>query len=222
MTSAVFIGGNKAVLQSFRRTAVFGEIFDSIVLEEQLSRVAGSLASGTVYNYIFIDEAFDRMELASFIEQAKNTAAGKKSCFVLVGGSADTDRQKLASGMITGFHGFLSKPFNLEDLEQVVKLAAKVRAVGSKHRLRAAAGLILADIIQSLEKEDRPSKTLWREIEDSCNWYKKLTGDSITLAVVDPLHKITGVERVKQSKGLSKLVKNLITSRLRALLPGSD
>ncbi|MCB0343553.1 MAG: hypothetical protein KDD66_00475 [Bdellovibrionales bacterium] len=217
MQKAVVISRNRSLLRDFKRIADASGMYSSVDMYDNLDSVGSALVSGGKYDVVFIDETFDNIAFASFIENAKRTQGAKLARFVLLCDDKHRDREIIANGMMAGFHAFLSKPFNVKTLEEIAALADKVHGKGTKHRLRAATGLLLSEIIHDTGEQAPRPLNLWKEVESSCDWYKKVTGESVTLTVVDPLHQVPAVERVKHYKGVSERVRNLIKERLKTL-----
>ncbi len=217
MPNAVIISRNKTLVRALKRAVDNCDLFNTVETQDDLDKVGSALVSGGKFAFVFIDETFENIALASFIENAKRTDGAKKACFVLVCEEKSRSREIIGNALMTGFHAFLSKPFNVSNIQETIELALKVNGRGSKHRLRAATGLLLSEIVHGSKDEVSGPTNLWKEVEASCNWYKQVTGDSVTLSVVDPLHQFSAVERVKHYKGVSERVRSLIKERLKNL-----
>lgn len=196
-----------------------------VVSVHDLKEAQGQL-SLSPFHLVFISDAFGEEDIAVFIEKARLSPGGAHSAYVLLLKPDSQHRSAVSNGMILGAHGFLCHPFTVSAFEDATVLALKVALQNSKSRLRTATGLMLTNIVEEFQERDKKDKDeipkdLWQQVQESCETYKRVTGDSITNVVVNALHKVSPSKRIASYNGASKRVRQMFAvkfkKRLRAL-----
>ena len=160
--------------------------------------------------FLFSSEIEDK-DIATFIEFTKKRLNALEAAFVMLLKPDEQTKENISSCMVFGIHGFLCEPISQEGLEEIIQLARNVRGQGSGARLKAASGLLLSDIREQNEEKKRTSPSdIWDEVKESFDWYKKVTGQSVTVSVVEDLRKASPTERINEYNGASKRVRNLV------------
>lgn len=133
-------------------------------------------------------------------------------------GGEETSRNDLADHFFAGFHGVLNDPMTEEALTEVLNLASNVANSETQHRMRAAAGLIVSEVFREGASGSFEGN-LWQEVREACNKFKRVTGESITCAVVNPLVNNEATSTGSYT-GVSKRVRRLTQERLRKFVRG--
>lgn len=200
-----------------RQTDQF-DVTSAHTLDEGLS----TLMTGARFDLYFIAKAFEEDAIVNFVERVKRIDRTRFPVFVLLIPSGQTSAEVVGQHMLLGMHGFLCEPYSENGLQEAVKLARGVALQQTRQRLRAAAGLMLSDIMD----EHRATKgaavngmDLWSRVKETCETYKAVTGESVTTAVV------TQAETGSNSgfatyRGVSKRVRDMFRKKFRDRLRG--
>lgn len=173
------------------------------------------LKEKTPIDFLFVSNSFGLEEIAYFIEYAKKSAAGAESACILVCQTEEQTFAAIANLMVVGIHSFLSEPFSLERVEEAVELAASVKLQSSVTRMKAAAGITLAEILNSRPGRDESLKSNWDEVDAVWAHYKRMTGNSLSNAVVGDFASISPTKRLPVAEEHSRKAKSVFESKLR-------
>ena len=197
-----------------------GLAFREVNSLHSLEEAMPALSKSPKLDFIFIPDTFDEKEIGEFISSAKKSRAAEHASFILLNRESTQDKDEIAHKMVLGFHGFLFEPYSEAAVEEVLSLSKKVYEKKSQARLRAATGLMLTDTIAEIEgiSPDDDSRNTWDKVKHSCEQYKKLTGESLTLAVVGTLEKLSPSKRLPIYNGASTRVRSLLKDRLKRTL----
>ncbi|MFN8389318.1 MAG: hypothetical protein U0136_03410 [Bdellovibrionota bacterium] len=178
-----------------------------------------SVIEHNLFDMIFIAESFGENEIAEFIAEIKRGKSGANTAFVLVMKSQIQDSNTVANNMFGGVHGFLCEPFSLDRVEESVKLALAVRNQSSGVRLRAATGLMLTEVINEIDpsppSEGDSQKSIWQKVNDNCEKYKILTGESVSMSLIKDIKDARPSERMPKYTGVSNRVRGLLERKFR-------
>jgi len=122
--------------------------------------------------------------------------------------------------MAVGVHAFISETLSVDRVEEAAKLAAAVKLQSSAARMKIAASLTLAEIVK---KKDRNSavpteRDVWREVQTIWTNYKRMTGNSMTNAVVSDLAGMSPSKRLPVGDEPEKTKKSIFEKKLRDVL----
>ncbi|MCB0323012.1 MAG: hypothetical protein KDD69_05540 [Bdellovibrionales bacterium] len=173
------------------------------------------LNTGESHQVIFISTAFGPDASGSFIERARRSNGAQQSTFILLATSGGLAAEEVGSSMLLGFHGFLCGPYSMESVSDAIGLAGRVQLQTSQLRLKAATGLMLADTIAEGWGAESPADDAWQRVQRTWETYKRVTGESLTAAVVDGLHKIAPGKRLPSYTGVSQRVRKLFAERTK-------
>lgn len=172
-------------------------------------------------NFVFIADHFEESAIAEFISRTKKSAQGKDTAFIMLHSSNLQNKDTIANQMILGFHGFLFEPYSEASILEVVSLSGRVKQQQSNARLKAATGLMLTDTIAEINGENEEEAShldTWQKVKHSCEEYKKITGESLTLAVVGALDKMGSSARLPSYTGASRRVRSLLKEKMKLRL----
>jgi len=126
--------------------------FDKPVLFHTLSEAEPRFQEAPMIDIALISYEYPEYLLSSFIEKSKQAPSGIDAAFVLVLPAKDQDSETVAKNVITGADGFLFEPYSVDQLDEIVQLAARVKKERSEARERAAFGLLLDDLLQMIDR----------------------------------------------------------------------
>jgi len=194
--------------------------FSNVDSVHSLDEATGKFTATKKIQFVFINEQFDDSDTAEFISAAKGSRAYANSAFIMLNTSNEQHKDTIANHMIVGFHGFLFEPYSEDSIFEVVSLSGRVQEQESSARLKAATGLMLTDTIAEMNgnAEDPVHKDTWEKVKHSCEEYKKITGESLTLAVVGALEKMSPANRLPKYNGASKRVRSLLKEKMKLRL----
>src|SRR5262249_35099195 len=123
----------------------------------------------------------------------------------------------ISQNMLVGVHSFVSEPLSVESIEDATRVGNAVRLKASGVRMKAATGLMLAEILEESEKGSGGSEkqNLWERVQNSCERFKELTGQSVTTSVVKDMEGLAPSKRLPRYGGVSKRVKAVFERKLR-------
>jgi len=189
---------------------------DDVQSVSSLHEAKKRLKESTPIDFLFVSNSFGLEEIAYFIECAKKSPASQKSAVILVCQTQEQTFAAVANLMVVGIHSFLSEPFSLESVEEAIELAASVRLQSSSTRMKAAAGITLAEILNSREGSDQKLRSSEdKEVNAVWNQYKRITGDSLSHLVVADLATLSPTKRLPQAEEHSRKVKSVFEAKLR-------
>lgn len=192
------------------------QIFSAVETIQNLDEARTTLVTNQPFTHIFLSSTFSMPDVAKFIDWAKRRKPDQMLAFVLLLRPGQADSGNVANNMVMGIHGFLFEPFTLESIENVVNLSRTVSQKDSHMRMRAATGLMLTDMFPTEKAHpDDPPENLWQRVNSTCERVKHLTGQSVTMTVVQGLKKLSSAERVPQYDGASKRVRGLLERKIR-------
>ena len=189
-------------------------------LEEAEELYRGGHRYGT---HVFAD-SLEGTDITVFIDKVRALSKTHEEVFVVLLGANDTKSLSVAHHMFGGIHGFLCEPFTGESIAESLALAQAVVKQRSSLRLRTAAGLMLNDIVEEFERDSAgaaakpPAGDLWDRVQHTCDRYKALTGESISVAVVEPLKHNDTTDRIAGYTGVSKRVRERLRLRFKEKL----
>lgn len=189
-------------------------------LDEALALLIG----GNRFNLYFISGEFDANDIVSFLDRLRRIDRSGSSANILLLSHGSTNSDLVAQHMLCGMHGFLCEPYSEEGLRDSIRLARSVALQQSGDRLRAAAGLMLYDIMDEHESSKGAQvkgKDLWTRVKETCDTYKQLTGESVTNAVIQPMKSSNMETRSTTYRGVSKRVRDLFRKKFRERLKAS-
>ena len=209
-----FLETRLALQQTMERSGIFQFVESAHCLEEAKQAILSSASFG----HIFIANSYAPQETAELIESIKARSKGRTT-FVLLLRSGDQDSQTVANSMVAGFHGFLCEPFSIGAIEESVKLSAAVKSKDSSIRLRTATGLMLTESMPPVDEESGTMNgDLWQRVQETCDRYRHLTGESISVSVVRDLKSLPASQRVPNYNGASKRVRGMFERKLREVV----
>lgn len=125
----------------------FGKTFQYQSLRESLTKLNGAER----VDVVFVSHRFTREEIGEFVGQAKQTAQGQDSAYILVMKASQQDSGSVAQNVMLGVDGFLFEPYSVDQLVEITELSARVRKERSLARETAAFKFLLNDIVNSLD-----------------------------------------------------------------------
>lgn len=198
--------------QLIQQCAEFKEI-DTV---QNLDEARASMSLQSPVSHAFISGTFSLTDVATFIDWAKHRQGRRPTAFVLLLKRDHVDSSTVANSMVMGIHGFLIEPFTIDAIENIVKLSQTISQKDSHPRMRAATGLMLTDMFPAPPTEEGAEhENLWKRVNATCDRVKHLTGQSVTMTVVQGLRKLSAAERVPQYDGASKRVRGLLERKIR-------
>ena len=188
-----------------------------------LARGLSLLESWPGYDVVFVSAYLNADAVSDFVEEARSKSIGYRATYILLFDKDTEKRVTIANNMLLGFHGFLTWPFEEHTLDEIIELSSKVHGHDSVLRLRVATGLMLTEMRENagIELEEDTLDDISKQVEASCEWYKQVTGKSVTSGLVKTLEGIAPTKRMFNYKGVSKRVKDLFERPFAALLAAS-
>ena len=189
-----------------------------------LDEALALLISGSRFTLYFISNAFEQNDIVSFVDRVRRVDRSGGATLLLLLSQSDTSSELIAEHMLCGMHGFLCEPYSEDGLRDSIKLARSVSKQQSSDRLRAAAGLMLYDIMDehdAAKGQSNNGKDLWTRVKETCETYKALTGESVTNAVIQPMQSSKMETRSTTYRGVSKRVRDLFRKKFRERLKAS-
>lgn len=208
-----FVETRVPLLQIATRCSRFKEVFSVHNLEEAYQSIQGS----EKIEYIFLSNTFGQEQIAAFVERVKKTPGRGECAFVMVLGKEGQETSTIASNMLVGIHGFICEPLSAENVERAAQLASAVRLQESGVRLRAATGLMLAEVMEANDpqKGDGNRGSLWNRVQESCERFKELTGESVSVSVVRELQEAPPSKRIPKYNGVSSRVRSVFERKFK-------
>lgn len=168
----------------------FGEIHNSQNIKDALKRLAEDPVE---YDVVFVSSEFSEAEVAAFIAEGKAAKRALDAAFVLVLKGKDQESSTVAQNVIVGADGFLFEPYSVDGLVEITKLATKVRKERSGAREKAAMGMIIGDVMKTIDKVSMMLKASidisqsMKKLRDQCGLFKgkKEAKDMYLDSVVD-------------------------------------
>ena len=122
----------------------------------------------------FLAASFSGSEVSSFVQKAKSLKAGQDCAFVLLVRGENQDKSSIAQAVLDGVDGFLFEPYSVDALDEIAKLATRVRRERSVEREKLAMTLLISDIIRQIDLvaylkscELEPERT-WKRLVEAC------------------------------------------------------
>jgi len=199
----------------FERPELFNTLSDAESRFEQEPMVDIALISYEFPEYL----------LRGFIEKAKKATFGIDAAFVLVLPAKDQDSETVAKNVITGADGFLFEPYSVDQLDEIVKLAARVKKERSDARERAAFGLLLDDLLQMVDRAsylksvEQDTDAQFKKIRAKAKMIYSLEGDRAQIyfeTLTDKTMEAPLPRKIYQEKykGASKRVRERMEKKL--------
>ncbi len=186
-----------------------------------IASASSYLRSNQRLNVVFVAASFGEQNVAKFIESARESRACAECAYVVLLNPDERNTGAVSNHMMIGIHAFLSEPYAFDTIENAVKLAQAVRLQSSGDRMRAATGLLLAQILEGTPGgteeigSDAGKGNLWDRVQEGCRQYRELTGNSIGGTVIKEIGPLTPSKRLNEYKGISKRVKSMFESKLK-------
>ena len=191
-------------------------IFKFVESVHNLEEAKHAILSSANFGHIFIANSYAPQETAEIVELVRTRFKNSRTTFVLLLKEGEHDSTTIANSMVLGFHGFLCEPFSISAIEESVMLSAGVRSKDSSVRLRTATGLMLTESIPLPEQESGTMNgNLWQRVQETCDRYKHLTGESVSVSIVKDLQSLPASQRVPNYNGASKRVRGMFERKLR-------
>lgn len=217
MELALIVSERMDTRRLLRQFLQFSNSFEQVASTKAFDEALWHLVETPQYNFVFIGSEFESEATASFITSARKGETKKsKKKFILVFREGEQNPEKVAQSMMLGFHAFLCEPFSADAIAEITQLAGKVSQQQTALRLKAATGILLSDVCEdSDDEEDASSKEtdLWEQSKKSCEYYNKVTSESVTLAA-SKLQALPPSDRVEGLNALRKRV-NSVSKRMR-------
>jgi CheY-like chemotaxis protein len=160
------------------------------------------------YDFVFVSTDFSREDTINLISETRKKCehnSTKKVIFVEVLNPEEADEKRIAESMTIGFHGFICEPFSVDSVKEIAALADKVSRKETFLRLRAATGLVLRDLKDpppDVDTKQSPQnsekRNIWKEVDDSCRWYNRITAESLTQFMQNKLSKMPIEDRIQE------------------------
>lgn len=210
-------------------TAAVGT-FSSVIQHSELRAAHSALTAEEGIDVVFISTRFSREEVREFVRHAKASQNGQDSAYVLLLGQDKQDASLIAGSVLEGLDGFLFEPYSVEGLQEIVKLAAKVRAERAKAREGVAIGLLVRevmaqlDLVASLKKAGASAAISTKALHETCSVLRSLEGESMQVYLDTAVNMFEAAPRPKQVKsgkmysGASKRAQAISEARLMAEL----
>lgn len=195
--------------------------FEDVTSVHNLEEAEALYKQGHRYGTHVLADTLEHNDITAFIEKVKNSSKSHEEVFVLLMNAKDSQSLSVAHHMFGGIHGFLCEPFTGDSIAESMALARAVMKQRSSLRLRTAAGLMLNDIVEEFERSNGATQTpregdLWARVQNTCERYKALTGESISVAVVEPLKTDGSGDRAYT--GVSKRVRERLRVKFKEKL----
>ena len=196
--------------------------FEDVTSVHSVEEAEALYKQGHRYGTHIFADSLEGGDITKFIDKVRALSKTHEEVFVMLLGSNDTKSLSVAHHMFGGIHGFLCEPFTGESIAESLALARAVVKQRSSLRLRTAAGLMLNDIVEEFERESGAISPregdLWDRVQHTCDRYKALTGESISVAVVEPLKHNDTTDRIAGYTGVSKRVRERLRVRFKEKL----
>ena len=137
-------------------------MFDELILVPDFRTALSRLSRGRERIVIFVGEDTSPDALPRFIQEAKASACGQDSAYVLSVKPHHTDDRTIAGATLKGMDSILAEPFSVDGLTSVTSLAATVHAGRRKARLQAAMKLLAKSTLDRIDQVST-AKALERE-----------------------------------------------------------
>lgn len=164
------------------------------------------------YDFVFISTDFSREDTIDLISKTRKRCeqnSTKKVIFVEVLNPDEAHEKRIAESMTIGFHGFICEPFSVDSVKEIAALADKVSKKETFLRLRAATGLVLRDLKDpptpppprantKQPPQGGEERNIWKEVDESCRWYNRITAESLTQFIQNKLSKTPIEDRIQE------------------------
>lgn len=139
------------------------------------SEALASLGNSGHIDVVFISNRFGKQIVSNFISQAKQAKGGLDSAYVVVLPSVAEGKALLAEVIMDGADGILCEPFSVEQLQEITRLATRVKKERSEARERAAISLMVpeiakqVDLVASIKASGMEPESSMRVLRELCN-----------------------------------------------------
>jgi response regulator RpfG family c-di-GMP phosphodiesterase len=213
-------GKQRELLQQALEQLQAGYVYIAEKLDEGLERLHTLMQ----VDYVIITKTFAESDIAALIEQSREIRTARSRKFILVLPGSEASRAAIADSMLAGVHGFIEEPITARAVEVALQLSRNVKWRGSVARLKAAVGLKFSEALESSPHKretdehghDKP-RNIWAEVNQTCAEFKKMAGQSLTLAVVRPLQELSEQKKREGYTGVSKRVRKLYERKMELL-----
>ena len=198
--------------------------FEDVTSVHNLEEAEALYAQGHRYGTHVLADSLEQHDISVFLEKVSKLSKTQDELFIVLLGANDAKSLSVAQHMFVGIHGFLCEPFTGESIAESIALARSVLKQRSSLRLRTAAGLMLNDIVEEFERSNagagaKPqTDDLWTRVQRTCDRYKALTGESISVAIVEPFQQNEASDRLTGYRGVSKRVRERLRTRFKEKL----
>ncbi len=124
----------------------FGAFNQAISLEEALSKLQTMDSADT----IFIAEKFAQEDVMRFIKSAKELKSSLDAAFILVVSPRENLSQEIARFLVGGVDGVLCEPYSVDQFNEIVNIATRVRKERSAAREAGAIRFLLSQISEQI------------------------------------------------------------------------
>ena len=222
---AVIVDNNTE--RRMRLKAATGSVsyFEKSYLFNTLSESEPRFQTEPMIDIALLSYEFPEFLLASFIEKVKVAPFGLDTAFVLVLPAKDQHSEIVAKNVIAGADGFLFEPYSVDQLDEIVRIAARVKKERSEARDKAAFDFLLEDLLQVvdrlsyLQSVNQDTESLFRKAREKAKMLHTLNEDRAAI-YYDVLIEKTGEaplpRRIYQEKykGASKRVSERMERKL--------
>jgi DNA-binding NarL/FixJ family response regulator len=208
-------------------------LWQATLSEPQFAKVKGvksleeairQLTESKRFDVILLSNSFSRSTLAKFITQAKESAGGKESAFILVLPDDDQTREKIALTMKDGMDGFLFTPFSVSSLKEVARIASNVKQKFETAKRKASLLILLPEISHNLDlialakTKNKSSPDKEKELERLSTNLKEIALGfrDIYLDILSEICEKAPPREIPLYKGASERVKALINKKKKS------
>ncbi len=177
------------------------------------------IQKGDAPDIICISDRFERGLVSELIRSVRELYAGRDAVFILTV-DATADGSTLTAGLIEGISGFLVSPYSLAGLEEVIRVARRVKRDNVQARVQKALGFYIEGLRTQLNelathvKHGRRAGISSQVFSEMCSALKELDPELSTQYLDALVESFTG-ELVREQKVLAKKAFSSASYRVR-------
>jgi len=134
------------IKQATGAVTTFGKFWQAADPDEAVRKLSGS----DHVDVVFISNRFPSADVTTFIKAAKQTPCGQDAAYVLICRNQEELSATFAQSVLLGVDGFLAEPYSVDALDEITKLAAKVKRERSDAREEAAIKFLMSQIADQI------------------------------------------------------------------------
>ena len=104
------------------------------------------------WDVVFLSNEMNEDGITRFIQSSKKSSAGENSAYVLILNTEKRASSDVFTHMRSGIDGLLYEPYSVEQLTDIIELAANVKERTPEERESAAIHILLQDVIGHLDR----------------------------------------------------------------------